>query len=147
MKAVETLNNDLKVLDSEYNKLSEHMAKGERDDHSKECTKVAATEAKIRSAKRHFKKVVVKDEVALASQPSASRPTLVKEPCAQILVSMHNIAETLMVNARLGRPAARAKSSLPKLWPMTLGKRRRPELGCSSGHGVVKETLKEMFKK
>lgn len=35
-RAVETLNNDLKVLDSEYNKLSEHMAKGERDDHSKE---------------------------------------------------------------------------------------------------------------
>lgn len=35
-RAVETLNNDLKVLDSEYNKLSEHLAKGERDDHSKE---------------------------------------------------------------------------------------------------------------
>ncbi|CAL1164886.1 unnamed protein product [Cladocopium goreaui] len=102
-RAVETLKDDLKVLDSEYNKLSEQLAKGERDDHSKEwsaesekilklstftCTKVAATEAKIRSATRHFKKVVVKDEVALASQPSASRPMLVKEPCAQKLTAL-----------------------------------------------------------
>ena len=31
-----TLKDDLKVLDSEYNKLSEQLAKGERDDHSKE---------------------------------------------------------------------------------------------------------------
>ena len=36
LRAVETLNNDLKVLDTEYNQLSDHLAKGERDDHSKE---------------------------------------------------------------------------------------------------------------
>ena len=35
-RAVATLNNDLQTLDAEFNKLGEHVAKGERDDHSKE---------------------------------------------------------------------------------------------------------------
>ena len=35
-RAVSTLNNDRQTLYGEFNKLSEHIAKGERDDHSKE---------------------------------------------------------------------------------------------------------------
>lgn len=33
-RAVITLNNDLTTLDSEYNKLSDHVAAGERDDYN-----------------------------------------------------------------------------------------------------------------
>ncbi|CAK9027521.1 unnamed protein product [Durusdinium trenchii] len=55
-KAIIQLNTDLVTLDAEYNKLSDMVAKGERDDHNEQCTKVAQNEAKIRSAKKHFKK-------------------------------------------------------------------------------------------
>ncbi|CAK9053954.1 unnamed protein product [Durusdinium trenchii] len=34
IRAVVQLNADLNVLDGEYNKLSEHVAQGERDDHN-----------------------------------------------------------------------------------------------------------------
>ena len=33
---MDQLNQDLKVLDEEYNKLSDHVAKGERDSHNQE---------------------------------------------------------------------------------------------------------------
>ena len=35
-RAAQTLNNDLGVLDQEYNKLSEHVAQGERDNYDDE---------------------------------------------------------------------------------------------------------------
>ncbi|CAL1156955.1 unnamed protein product [Cladocopium goreaui] len=74
MKAVAALNNDLATLDNEFNKLSEHVASGERDDHHKECTKIAQMEAKIRTAKKHFKK----PEVAWEDLQSALRPMSAK---------------------------------------------------------------------
>jgi ribosomal protein S15P/S13E len=36
IRAVGQLNGDLNTLDAEYNKLSDHVAKGERDQHSQE---------------------------------------------------------------------------------------------------------------
>eukprot|EP00435_Cladocopium_sp_Y103_P016539 s1191_g4.t1 len=93
-RAVETLNNDLKVLDTQYNVLSEHLAKGERDDHSKEqlclhfdvgAPKWPRPKPRFGEGPKKYSKPVIQqaEQVALASQPNASRPTLVKEPCAQ----------------------------------------------------------------
>ena len=36
LRAIAQLNSDLSVLDQEYNKLSDHVAQGERDSHNKE---------------------------------------------------------------------------------------------------------------
>lgn len=78
MKACTTMNTDLATLDAEYNKLAQILAEGERDNFNQEwlakaekamkdstfvCTKVASNEAKIRSAKRHFKKKEVEAKV------------------------------------------------------------------------------------
>ena len=35
-RAITQLNADITVLDDDYNKLSEHVAQGERDDHNQE---------------------------------------------------------------------------------------------------------------
>ena len=48
-RAVTQLNNDLKVLDAEYNKLSDHVASGDRDDHDQKllnCTLINDLEQK-----------------------------------------------------------------------------------------------------
>lgn len=77
-KSVGALEADLQLLDGEYNKCSDMMARGEQNDFDQAwraagdklmtestfvCTKVAQNEAKIRNAKRHFTKVV-KEETA-----------------------------------------------------------------------------------
>eukprot|EP00913_Durusdinium_trenchii_P007488 g7038.t1 len=76
-KSIKALEHDLDTLEDNYNKCSEELATGESVGYTEmwvtkfektmkettfACTKVVQNEAKIRNAKRHFRKVPKKEE-------------------------------------------------------------------------------------
>ncbi|CAL1171927.1 unnamed protein product [Cladocopium goreaui] len=63
-KSIKALDMDIGKLDDSYNKLTEVMAEGERDDYAGGCAKAVQNEAKIRpwNAKRHFKKIAKQEQ-------------------------------------------------------------------------------------